>query len=282
MQSEIFQAFICNNFDDYGLWKPFHNILILTLVFSKAVSHNGVHIRIKNWFNVRLNICVQVCQSLETMPKQITCLAYKFQIANTLMWWISRLGSNKGNEVSTWPDGLESVSTMGKEGQQCFRLIYNTHKSHTAPAYLKDTTFHVHVNVYYRVSLSSSCCIYVCVSLSIWTLTTFSSHYQFFCISKWWYNNEHRGAVKLMCSFSSSFAGVLAQAEQNRRWSLALRLRAVLWLQDLQHRARSVLTLLFMIRFKSFVEERWDWGSWIIAPYFMLNFKILGKFYFLE
>jgi len=69
---------------------------------------------------------------------------------------------------------------MGKEGQQCFRLIYNTHKSHTAPAYLKDTTFHVHVNVYYRVSLSSLCCIYVCVSLSIWTLTTFSSHYQFF------------------------------------------------------------------------------------------------------
>jgi len=33
MHSETFKAFICYNFDDYGLqlWKPFHNILILTL-----------------------------------------------------------------------------------------------------------------------------------------------------------------------------------------------------------------------------------------------------------
>jgi len=36
MQSEIFKAFICYNFDDYGLqiWKPLYNILILTLGFS--------------------------------------------------------------------------------------------------------------------------------------------------------------------------------------------------------------------------------------------------------
>jgi len=36
MQSEIFQAFICYNVDDYGLqiWKSFHNILILNLGVS--------------------------------------------------------------------------------------------------------------------------------------------------------------------------------------------------------------------------------------------------------
>jgi len=40
MQSEIFQAFICYSFDDYGLqiWKPFHNILILNLWVFISVS----------------------------------------------------------------------------------------------------------------------------------------------------------------------------------------------------------------------------------------------------
>jgi len=37
MQSEIFQAFICYNFDDYDvqIWKPVHNILILNLGLSR-------------------------------------------------------------------------------------------------------------------------------------------------------------------------------------------------------------------------------------------------------
>jgi len=59
MQSEIFQAFICYNFHDYGLqlMKTFYSILILNLgiivkiITNKGLKYLSLHVYKIHWFH---------------------------------------------------------------------------------------------------------------------------------------------------------------------------------------------------------------------------------------
>jgi len=56
MQSEIFQAFICYNFDDYySLWKLFMNLVISKVIIIKIITNKGfkyVTLHVMSLYNI--------------------------------------------------------------------------------------------------------------------------------------------------------------------------------------------------------------------------------------